>query len=58
MNEELKGIEKGLNDCSHPACSCRAEIGKQYCSEPCRRAAAVTETVCQCGHPECGGPLS
>lgn len=39
--------------CLHPACSCACPVGKQYCSDTCASAKAMSEITCQCRHPEC-----
>jgi hypothetical protein len=51
------GTEKGPA-CGHPGCNCAVEMGEHYCSDRCRQVAATPGLNCQCGHPECGGPLS
>ncbi len=56
VEDDFRGAS-GNADCAHPGCNCAAESGKQYCSEVCRQAAATPNVVCECGHPECGGPL-
>ncbi len=38
--------------CAHPSCNCAATVG-DYCSEQCRRNAAVGQTDCNCGHSDC-----
>jgi hypothetical protein len=41
--------------CAHPACNCIPAEGKEFCSEACRDAKAMTELVCQCQHSNCHG---
>ena len=41
--------------CEHPACSCTARDGDNYCSEYCAAARDTTEIACNCGHATCAG---
>jgi hypothetical protein len=45
--------------CAHPACEClvppKGPYG-QYCSESCKKAAAITELHCNCQHDACRVP--
>ena len=54
--EDMAGTEKGPG-CGRPGCNCSVEIDTHYCCERCRQVAATPGLGCQCGHPECGGPL-
>jgi hypothetical protein len=56
-DQDMMEAEKGPG-CGHPGCNCAIEMGKHYCSDNCQQVAAKPGTTCQCGHPECGGPLS
>jgi len=44
--------------CAHSACVCTPPRGQAYCSEYCEHEATSgpprEETVCECGHAECG----
>jgi len=55
--EDVAGTEKGPA-CGHPGCNCATEMGERYCSDRCKQVASTPGLNCQCGHPECGGPLS
>ena len=39
--------------CKHPACSCTAETGGEYCSQYCKDAGKTMEIACNCGHAGC-----
>ena len=39
--------------CAHPACSCAAAPGSDYCSTSCEDAADTIEISCNCGHAGC-----
>jgi hypothetical protein len=39
--------------CEHPACSCMAPAGSNYCSQSCEDAADMTEITCNCRHAGC-----
>lgn len=42
-------------ECGNPSCNCRVSgTDEPYCNEVCKSS---TTDVCECGHPECGGPL-
>jgi hypothetical protein len=41
--------------CAHPACTCATSDNQKYCSQTCQDAKNLTELVCQCDHPGCGG---
>src|SRR3954452_19028281 len=43
--------------CAHPACSCQAREGSNYCSTYCEGAGKTPEITCQCGHPGCSGKV-
>jgi len=55
--QEVAAAEKGPG-CGHPGCNCGVELGEHYCCNTCRQVAATPGLNCQCGHPECGGPLT
>jgi len=40
-------------DCAHPACSCEAEPGKEFCSEQCRNPSEPYKRGCECKHTIC-----
>jgi hypothetical protein len=42
-------------DCANPSCKCLVSGTEQHCSEVCKRVG--TSDICECGHPECGGPI-
>ena len=48
----MPGEAIAAKSCAHPSCSCRAEAGKEFCSDACRNAKAPTGH-CVCGHPGC-----
>ena len=41
------------NKCAHPLCNCATEAGEKYCSEYCRKTAALPELKCYCHHAGC-----
>jgi hypothetical protein len=42
--------------CHHPACSCQAEAGQEYCSTECHsHLADEGGSDCHCGHEQCLG---
>ncbi len=45
--------------CANPECKCKASIGGDSCCQVCAQLSRESEDrVCECGHAECGGPLS
>jgi|LakMenEpi03Aug12_release.lakeMendotaPanAssembly.Ray.scaffolds.fasta_scaffold1782941_2 hypothetical protein len=45
--------------CGNPDCDCFCKTEEDYCCEYCRIKAPVgPEERCECGHPECSGPVS
>ncbi len=44
------------NKCAHSACNCPVHGSEPYCSELCKVGDSLGD-VCECGHPECLGPL-
>ncbi len=51
------GSSEKLGDkCQHPNCKCLVAKAGQHCSEFCKTSLDST-LVCECGHPECKGPI-
>ena len=44
---------EGPKKCAHPACFCKVEPGKKFCSDRCHDSHGMTELNCQCHHPAC-----
>jgi hypothetical protein len=45
-------------ECRHAPCTCLVEGDAGFCSESCRRAAALAASdLCACGHAECQGSI-
>lgn len=44
--------------CTNPECKCTAQTGSDCCCQICGQIAQESESkLCECGHPECSGPL-
>jgi hypothetical protein len=44
-----------MSKCKHPACSCLAMEGSEYCSAQCEAVKNTPDVDCRCNHGGCKG---
>lgn len=46
--------------CDNPECECPSRLGDSYCCDRCEdeKFESHGHCPCECGHPECVGPIS
>ncbi len=58
LNKDDPTASKADGECANRGCHCHVGGAQGVCNECCRISSESTHDVCECGHPECGGPIS